>query len=84
MKCRWSALLVISLISFLLTGLVVQAERGNVIKNGGFEEEFPNGVATHWGSFQNGGLADSNFHDDDWAPVVYEGEHSQLIGADRR
>jgi len=79
MKRRWSALIVISLISFLLTGLVVQAERGNVIKNGGFEEEFLNGVATHWGSFQNGGLADSNFHDDDWAPVVYEGEHSQLI-----
>jgi len=79
MKRRWTALIVISLISFLLTGLVVQAERGNVVKNGGFEEEFTYGVATHWGSFHNGGLADSKFYDDDWDPVVYEGEHSQLI-----
>ena len=79
MKRRWSALIVISLVSFLLTGLVVQAERGNVVKNGGFEEEFPNGVATHWGSFQNGGLVDSKFYFDDWDPVVYEGEYSQLI-----
>ena len=79
MKRRWITLIVISLVFFLFAGLVVQAERGDVVKNGGFEEEFPYGVATHWGSFHNGGLADSNFHDDDWDPVVYEGEHSQLI-----
>jgi len=79
MKRRWITLIVISLVCFLFAGTIVQAERGNVVKNGGFEEEFPYGVATHWGSFHNGGLADSNFHDDDWGPVVYEGEHSQLI-----
>ena len=80
MRGRWTILIaVISTVCFLFTGLTVQAERGNVLKNGGFEEGFVNGVGAGWGSFHNDGLADCNFHDDDWEPVVYEGEHSQLI-----
>ncbi len=79
MKGRWVTLIIVSIVCFLLAGLTVQAERGNVLKNGGFEEGFLYGVANSWGSFHNGGLADCNFHDDDWDPVVYEGEHSQLI-----
>jgi hypothetical protein len=53
------------------------------LSNGGFEEGFyatPVGyVGAGWGWFQNGGQATYGFYDETWAPVIYEGEHSQLI-----
>jgi hypothetical protein len=78
-RCRLTELIAVSVICFLLVGTTALAERGNVIQNGGFEDEFIGGVGKYWGSFHNGGLAEYGFHPDDWDPVVYEGEHSQLI-----
>ena len=79
MRSRWLRIGAVAVLCFLLSGLGVQAERGEVVKNGGFEEGFVYGVGKYWGSYDNGGLADCSFHDDDWDPVVRDGEHSQLI-----
>lgn len=79
MRSRWLRVGAVAALCFLLSGLAVQAARGEVVKNGGFEEGFVYGVGKYWGSFDNGGLADCSFHDDDWDPVVRDGEHSQLI-----
>ncbi|NOZ29976.1 MAG: LysM peptidoglycan-binding domain-containing protein [Chloroflexi bacterium] len=52
----------------------------NLLRNGGFEQGFYGwGVGYYWGWFHNDGQASYGFHDDQWAPTVYEGEHSQLI-----
>jgi hypothetical protein len=57
--------------------------KGQFLTNGGFENGFyrvPSGhVGTGWGSFHTDGRASYGFYDDTWAPVVYEGRHSQLI-----
>jgi len=79
MKGHWVRLVSLAIVLFLLSGVVVQAERGELVKNGGFEEGFVDGVANHWGFFHNGGLADCTPHEDDWDPVVRDGERSQLI-----
>lgn len=57
---------------------------GNVLRNGDFEEGFTyipecGMVANGWQCFTNGGAATYGFYDDQWAPVVKSGEHSQLI-----
>jgi len=53
----------------------------NLLFNGDFEEGFDGqGVGLGWGSFHTQGGAVYGFQDDRWAPVVFEGLHSQLIG----
>lgn len=55
-----------------------------MLVNGNFESGFTmvpgcGMVGTGWGCFTNGGTADYGFYDDQWSPVVGDGEHSQLI-----
>lgn len=57
---------------------------GDVLVNGNFEGGFTyqpgcGAVGTGWGCFTNGGTVDYGFYDDQWAPVVADGAHSQLI-----
>lgn len=57
---------------------------GDVLVNGNFEGGFTyqpgcGAVGTGWGCFTNGGTVDYGFYDDQWAPVVADGKHSQLI-----
>jgi LysM repeat protein len=51
--------------------------------NGGFEKGFyqtqPGMVGVYWTPFTNGGVANYGFYDDQWDPVVADGQHSQLI-----
>jgi LysM repeat protein len=55
-----------------------------LLVNGTFESGFTavpgcGMVGSGWGCFTNGGTADYGFYDDQWAPVVGDGQHSQLI-----
>ena len=55
-----------------------------LLYNGSFENGFSHAdgcgtVGTGWGCFTNGGTVDYGFFDDQWAPVVADGLHSQLI-----
>ncbi len=64
------------------TGLAVATM--DVIQNGNFEGGFVmipgcGMVGANWGCFTNGGNASYGFYDDQWAPVVADGLHSQLI-----
>ncbi len=64
------------------TGLAVTTM--DVIRNGSFEGGFTmipgcGMVGNNWGCFTNGGSAAYGFYDDQWAPVVADGAHSQLI-----
>jgi hypothetical protein len=63
----------------LIAAAGVSAESVNVIKNGSFEEGFVGGLGKHWERFDNGGLAAYGYHPDDWDPVVFDGEYSQLM-----
>jgi hypothetical protein len=54
------------------------APGANLIANGGFEDGFQNGVGQGWASFANGS-GQVGWYDDTWAPVVYQGAHSQLL-----
>ncbi len=51
--------------------------------NGDFEGGFyatPVGfVGKHWNWFTSGGQIKYGFYDETWAPVIYDGKHSQLI-----
>jgi hypothetical protein len=62
---------------------VMVGEAAEFVANGSFEEGFlpitRGAVGNGWGWFINGGSAESGFYDETWAPVVYDGEHSQLI-----
>ncbi len=53
------------------------------LTNGDFESGFyatPFGsVGNGWGWFTNGGAACYGFYDETWDPVVYDGEHGQLL-----
>ena len=56
----------------------------DVLTNGGFEHGFVSQpgcgmVGYGWHCFTNGGAANYGFYDDQWEPVVAEGQHSQLI-----
>ena len=52
----------------------------NLLLNPGFEEGFdPDGTATKWGKFNNGGRANYGYYDEQWGPVVAEGAHAQLL-----
>jgi hypothetical protein len=65
------------------TATVVVGGEGQFLANGNFEGGFtPKAkgmVGTGWGWFDNGGEATYGFYDETWAPVIYDGEHSQLI-----
>ena len=63
---------------------VTSASESNVLDNGSFEHPFVNQagcgvVGSQWNCFTNGGAANYGFYDDQWEPVVADGEHSQLI-----
>jgi hypothetical protein len=62
---------------------VTVGEEGQFLTNGDFEGGFTAGakgmVGTGWGWFENGGEATYGYYDEIWTPVVYDGEHSQLI-----
>lgn len=56
------------------------------LANGDFESGFyatPFGfVGNGWGWFTNGGAACYGFYDETWDPVVYDGDHGQLLEID--
>jgi len=62
---------------------VMVGQEGQFLTNGDFEGGFTSRakgmVGTGWGWFENGGEATYGFYDETWTPVVYDGEHSQLI-----
>jgi hypothetical protein len=62
---------------------VVVGAEGSFLTNGGFEQGFApiqlGVVGKGWGWFYNDARATYGFYDDTWAPVIYEGKHSQLI-----
>ena len=79
------ALLLALLASLSLVGgstlAVVDQE---MLTNGNFENGFSHiagcgSVGQGWGCFTNGGSIAYGFYDDQWAPVVADGAHSQLI-----
>ena len=50
----------------------------NLIKNGGFEQRDPNGVALDWQPYSNG-QAQFGWYDETWPEAVQAGEHAQLM-----
>jgi len=65
------------------------AANTNVLANGGFESGFSSQagsgtVGNGWYGFSNGGPVNYAFYDDQWAPTVAEGSHSQGIGINTR
>jgi hypothetical protein len=64
------------------SGLAVAEQE--MLQNGNFEDGFSfvpgcGNVGTGWNCFTNGGSIKYGFYDDQWAPVVARGAHSQLI-----
>lgn len=56
----------------------------DLVVNGNFEGGFVQQagcgmVGKGWACFTNGGTVDYGFYDDQWAPVVADGSHSQLL-----
>lgn len=77
-----AGILVLGVTLLALTALAGMGD--NLLQNGDFESGFASvpgcgEVANGWGCFTNGGAADYKFADDTWAPVVKDGQHSQLI-----
>jgi len=89
MRFRPKLMLIALTVALALTGLFIsipfagnQTER---LANGGFEEGFgPDGVGLGWNRFDNGGKPNYIYWDDTWAPVVYDGHHSQGIEIDTK
>ena len=83
MKIRLGIGSLLALLALLVGVLVLPSIAGpadNLAVNGDFEGGFGvNGVAFGWQKFDNGGEMTASWHDDTWAPVVYDGAHSQLI-----
>lgn len=50
----------------------------NLIANGSFEDGFAEGVATGWQPFATADVR-AGWHDDTWRPVLYDGNHAQLL-----
>lgn len=78
--------LVLALLATMTLGSAsgLATAEGEVLFNGNFEGGFTyqpgcGAVGTGWGCFTNGGTVDYGFYDDQWAPVVADGAHSQLI-----
>ena len=64
-----------------------QAVNTNILANGNFESGFSSRagcgmVGNQWNCFTNGGAVNYGFHDDQWAPVLADGSHAQLISMD--
>ncbi len=80
-----SAFLLLAVVAGLVLapGVDLAAPDTERLANGDFEEGFratPVGeVGDGWDWFHNGGAADYGFYRDTWAPVVYDGENSQLV-----
>jgi LysM repeat protein len=60
------------------------ASEENLLANGSFEHGFSSidgcgEVGGQWNCFTSGGVANYGFYDDQWEPVVADGNHSQLI-----
>jgi len=52
----------------------------NLLANGSFEDGFDaDGTAVHWAPYNNDGLANYGYYDDQWGPVVADGAHAQLL-----
>lgn len=89
MKVPKRVLLLAVVASLLLNTMVVASTphatvNTDLLENGDFENGFRMApgcgmVAVGWGCFTNGGAASYGFYDDQWNPVVFSGEHSQLI-----
>ena len=87
---RRQRLVTLALAMALLASLTLASASGlavaeqEMLQNGDFESGFtfvPNcgNVGTGWGCFTNGGSIKYGFYDDQWAPVVAQGVHAQLI-----
>jgi hypothetical protein len=83
-------LLILLALFFLFLAFVTDANpsnaqnNANLLYNGNFERGFTyrdgcGHVAIGWSCFTNRGQAVYGFYDDEWDPVVYSGQHSQLI-----
>jgi len=68
---------------FATPGTQFAAGETERLANGSFEGGFratPVGfVGKHWMWFNNGGQATYGMYDETWAPVIYDGKHSQLL-----
>jgi len=65
------------------------AANTNILANGNFESGFSSRdgcglVGNQWNCFTNGGAVNFGFHDDQWAPVLADGSHAQLISMDTK
>ncbi|MBX3013203.1 MAG: hypothetical protein KF832_16920 [Caldilineaceae bacterium] len=79
-----SGLALITIFLALAESIQPSKADANLLVNGDFERGFTyrdgcGHVGTGWGCFTNGGQAVYGFYDDQWAPVVADGAHSQLI-----
>ncbi len=68
----------------LVGGSTLAVVDQEMLTNGNFESGFSTvagcgSVGQGWGCFTNGGSITYGFYDDQWAPVVADGAHSQLI-----
>jgi hypothetical protein len=71
---------IIACILGLFVAWPVLAAEPNLVVNGSFEEGFgPTGVANGWTAFSNGGHVNYGWHPDNWRPVVWDGQWSQLL-----
>ena len=69
---------------FGIAFMTLRASNVNVLKNGDFEDGFYQAdgcgiVGNYWHCLTNGGGANYGFYDEQWDPVVANGEHGQLI-----
>lgn len=77
--------LLLTLLGTLLVVPGVQFAGGSTerLTNGDFESGFYQGPAGYvgngWSWFNNGGQATYGYYDETWAPVIYDGQHSQLL-----
>lgn len=83
--------LALALLGSLVAGVAGSVANSSVelLVNGNFEGGFTNRpgcgmVGNGWGCFTNGGTVDYGFYDDQWAPVLADGSHSQLIELNTR
>jgi len=73
----------------LVGGSTLAVVDQEMLTNGNFEGGFGHipgcgTVGQGWGCFTNGGTVTYGFYDDQWAPVVADGAHSQLIELNTR
>lgn len=79
-----SGLTIVILLLALVEGILPSKADANLLVNGDFEHGFSyrdgcGHVGLGWSCFTNGGQAVYGFYDEQWDPVVADGEHGQLI-----